>query len=133
VRTNAEGAPHDIGRGILTDDKYFRVWAEFANSPNDLHAIQRGESEVEQDQIWLEFFGVPDGFQSVRHLSDDLALRHFLQLETQALAETFVVIDDQRPEGRCLHPCSPFSNIQEKQTGVPLPGLNKDPGLKPEA
>jgi hypothetical protein len=70
------------------------VWAQFANSPRDFHPIQQGESDVQQDQIWLEIFGLLDSFQSVTNLSDDLAPRLFLQRDTQEPAETFVVIDN---------------------------------------
>jgi hypothetical protein len=63
---HAEGALRDFDGGILTDDQYFRARTELSNSLSDFHAIQFGESQIENDQIWLKLFGSLDGFQSVR-------------------------------------------------------------------
>src|ERR1700722_13382112 len=50
------------GIGFLTQDKYFGVWDEFADSSSRFDSIQFGKTDIEQNQVRFQFLRFLDGF-----------------------------------------------------------------------
>jgi hypothetical protein len=53
---------HHIDGRFLAYKKHFGFWEELVDSPSGLHTIQGWKPDVEQNQIWVQFFGFPNGF-----------------------------------------------------------------------
>jgi hypothetical protein len=52
---------HYILGGFLGQKNYFGAWNDLADLPASLNSIQTGETDVEQNQIGVKFFGLLDG------------------------------------------------------------------------
>jgi hypothetical protein len=52
---------HYILGGFLGQKNYFGVWNEFPDLPARLNSIQARETDIEQNQIRVEVFGLLDG------------------------------------------------------------------------
>ena len=50
------------------------------------------QSDVQQDQVWLQFLGFLNGLKSVRHFADHLWLPLFLERRTDVLTPRREVI-----------------------------------------
>jgi hypothetical protein len=57
----AERLLHYILGGFLGQKNYFGAWNDLADLPASLNSIQTGETDVEQNQIGVKFFGLLDG------------------------------------------------------------------------
>jgi hypothetical protein len=60
--TEAEGFSHRIGRSFLAHEEYFGFGGELADSSSRFDSIQRGQPDVEQNQVWVKFFGFLNRF-----------------------------------------------------------------------
>ena len=56
---------HDVRRAFLAHKEYFGSRGNFAYSSTGFDAVQCGQSDIQQNQIWVQFFGLLDGFQPV--------------------------------------------------------------------
>jgi hypothetical protein len=54
--------PHDVWIIVLTQENYFRTWGESPDSPGSFDSIQFWETEVQHNQVRLQFFGLLNGF-----------------------------------------------------------------------
>jgi hypothetical protein len=52
---------HYILGGFLGQKNYFGVWNELPDFPARFNSIQARETDIEQNQIRVEFFGLLDG------------------------------------------------------------------------
>jgi hypothetical protein len=68
----AEGFLYHIGGTFLANEEYFRGGAERAYSPGGFDSIQLRKSDVQQNQVRLQFLCLLNRFESVRDLTYDL-------------------------------------------------------------
>ena len=66
-----EGFSHDISRGFLSEENNSCIRSKFADSASGIDSVQPGQTDIEQNQVGLQSLGLTDGFQPVRHLTDD--------------------------------------------------------------
>ena len=78
----------------MTEEQDFCSGSEITHPPSDLEPVQARQTDVEQDQIRMQLFGLFDGLQPIRSLRD-LKLRPLLQRRADKSAEVFKVIDYQ--------------------------------------
>ncbi len=71
-RAYAQSFLHHFARRFLAQEDYSGRRDKFANLSSDLEAIQDWESDVQQNQIWLQFHRFLNRCQSVRHFTNDL-------------------------------------------------------------
>ena len=71
--TYFQGPLCDLRRGILTNEQYLRIWRELTNSSCGLNTVKDGKAEIKKNEIWLKFFSLNDGLQSVGRFADNLA------------------------------------------------------------
>ena len=90
VGAQTERLSDDIRRGLLAHEEQSRAGGEPADLFRDLESIQLRQIDVEQNQIRLQFFGLPHGLQPIRRL-DDLELRPSLKRRTNETAERRMV------------------------------------------
>ena len=86
-RTKSNCFVYDYRRSLLAQEDDLRSRGKLANSSSHFHAIQRGETDVEQNQIGLQRRGVLHCLQTIRHFTDNKQFRTFLQLGTNKAAK----------------------------------------------
>ena len=64
-RPYAEGFLHNIGRELLTQEKYLGFGGEFADSLGRFDSIQRWQPDIQENQVGLQFFRFANRFYSV--------------------------------------------------------------------
>jgi hypothetical protein len=110
---------------LLTEEQDFCRKSELAQSPADLKTVQAGQSDIQQNQIRLQPFGLLDGFHPILSL-DDLKLSRLLQQRMDESAELCKTIDYQYLKG--LHyPLSPNQlevNLRPAASQLDLPALS---------
>ena len=67
--------------------------------------MHRRQVDIEQNQVRLQFFGLPDGLQPIRRL-ESLELRPSLKRRADHTAERRMVLDDENPERHLEEPSS---------------------------
>ena len=68
------------------------VGRELSYPPGGFDSIQSWETDVQQDQVRPEFFGLLNGFQSIRHFADDLPFWMYSKQQTDLASPVFVII-----------------------------------------
>ena len=63
--SHAESVLHYLGRKLLTQKKYFGVGCQLADSSSGFDSIKFGKTDVEQNQVRLQFFCFVNRLQSV--------------------------------------------------------------------
>jgi hypothetical protein len=72
-----ERLSYDIRRGLLAHEEKSCVGGQLADLFRGLESIHLRQVDIEQNQIRLQFFGLPNGLQPIRCL-DGLELRPFV-------------------------------------------------------
>lgn len=75
----AKGFLHHLSRRFLSQEEDFRFRTTFANFSSGFDSVQTGESDVQQNQIRLQFHRLLNRFPSVRDFADDLQVAHACQ------------------------------------------------------
>src|SRR5687768_1806550 len=89
--------PYDVRRGLLAHEEKSGARSQPADLLRDLESIHLRQVDVEQNQIGLQFSGLPNRLQPVRRLHG-LELRPFVQRHANEAAEQFMVLDDENPQ-----------------------------------
>jgi hypothetical protein len=66
---------------------------------SDLNAVEFGQTDIEQDQVWLQFPALLDGFQSIRSFADDLTCGIFFQKQIKETAPGFEIVHHENTYG----------------------------------
>jgi hypothetical protein len=74
-RPKAKSFFHDFGRGFLAYKNYLGFGGDLADSPSGFDSVQAWKSDVEHNQLRLQFFGFLYCFESICGLADDLQSR----------------------------------------------------------
>jgi len=81
-----------IGRGFLSKKYYFRPPTDLADPSCGFNAINLGKSDVEQNQVGLQFLSLLNRCESVRHDTNDLQIRPGFQRRSDEPPKRFVIL-----------------------------------------
>ena len=85
--SQAKGCLHQLWGRFLRHEDYLGFRCEFANLSSGFDSIQRWESDIEENQVRLQFFSFLNCFLPIGHFADDLQVWPFRQCLTNKLAE----------------------------------------------
>jgi hypothetical protein len=92
---SAQSCQHQVGIIVLTQENYFAVGRELSYPPAGFESIQLREAKVQQDQVRLQVFGFPNGFESLRRLGDDLPFWPCLKQQMDLPSPIFEIINNE--------------------------------------
>lgn len=72
ARARAQGLFCNVSRAVFAHEENFGSRGNVSDSASCFNPIQRRKTDVEQDQVWLQFLRLLNGFQSVCHFANDL-------------------------------------------------------------
>jgi hypothetical protein len=80
-----------------------------------LDTVHPGKSDVQENEIGLQFFRFANRFQAVSGFRDDLQFWFKGKLGTEEAAELLKVIHDKNPRFRCFHIASSQMRVNQFQ------------------
>jgi hypothetical protein len=101
--SQAESFLHYQRRRFLAHEENPGVGGEFANETSGVESIHSGESDVEENQVRVQFGGLLNGVESVKGFLDDLQAGFFHEDSANQFSEGFEVFDQENAECGTLH------------------------------
>jgi hypothetical protein len=88
----AESFLHHSGRRLLAQERYFGVGGELAYLPSGFESIELWKTDVEHNQIRLQFFSFLNRFQTIWHFADHLYSWQFLKYRRDKTPKRFEIV-----------------------------------------
>jgi hypothetical protein len=79
----------------LRQEDDFCLGSKFAHSPGGLDSVQLWQTDIEYDQVGLQCLGLPDSFESISYLADDMQIRLVVERRGNKSPKRFIIIHQE--------------------------------------